>query len=50
MATTTKRIRVTELAFTEIKNNLKSYLKAQPKFADYNFEVSSINTFLDVLA
>ena len=43
MATTTKRIRVTELDFTEIKNNLKSYLKAQPKFADYNFEGSAIN-------
>ena len=50
MATTTKRIRVTELDFTEIKNNLKSYLKAQPKFADYNFEGSAINTLLDVLA
>ena len=50
MATTTKRIRVTELDFTEIKNNLKLYLKSQPKFADYNFEGSAMNTLLDVLA
>jgi hypothetical protein len=50
MAQTTKRIRVTELDFTDIKNNLKSYLQSQDAFKDYNFEGSAMNVLLDVLS
>lgn len=47
MATT---IRSTDLDFTEIKNNLKTYLAQQDEFADYNFEASGLSNLLDVLA
>lgn len=50
MAQTTKRLRVTELDFADIKANLKSYMKSQEDFKDYNFEGSAMNTLLDVLA
>lgn len=38
------------LDFDLIKNNLKSYLKEQKIFRDYDFEGSNINVLLDVLA
>ena len=38
MAQTTKRLRVTELDFNDIKTNLKSYMKSQETFKDYDFE------------
>ena len=47
MATT---IKSTNLDFTSIKNNLKTYLAAQDEFADYNFEASGLSNILDVLA
>ena len=50
MAQTTKRLRVTELDFDEIKTNLKTHLKSQESFKDYNFEGSAMNTLLDVLS
>lgn len=50
MAQTTKRIRVSELDFNEIKTNLRTYLKSQEEFKDYNFEGSAMNTLLDVLS
>lgn len=50
MAQTTKRLRVTELDFNDIKTNLKSYMKSQETFKDYNFEGSAMNTLLDVLS
>ena len=50
MAQTTKRIRVNALDFDEIKDNLKNFLSAQEKFQDYDFEGSSFNILLDVLA
>jgi len=40
----------TEKDFFEIKNNLKTFLKSQSEFADYNFEGSAMATLLDVLA
>ena len=39
MATT---IKSTNLDFTSIKNNLKTFLAQQDEFADYNFEAWSI--------
>jgi len=50
MATNDKRLRVTELDFDSIKDNLKTYLKAQTEFKDYDFEGSGMNILLDTLA
>ena len=43
-------LNVTELDFDQIKDNLKNYLKNQSQFNDFNFEGSSLNVLLDVLA
>ena len=43
-------IKSTALDFTNIKQNLKDYLKAQTEFKDYNFEASGLSNILDVLA
>lgn len=40
----------TALDFNNIKNKLKTYLAAQPEFADYDFEASGLSNILDVLA
>ena len=52
MATTTnkKNLRITELDFDQIKENLKIYLKAQQEFKDYDFDGSGIDILLDTLA
>ena len=52
MATTTnkKNLRITELDFDQIKENLKIYLKAQQEFKDYDFSGSGIDILLDSLA
>ena len=52
MATTVnkKRLRVTELDFDAIKENLKLFLKAQSEFKDYDFDGSGMNILLDTLA
>lgn len=44
------RLRVTELDFDTIKNNLKNFLKQQSEFQDYDFEGSGLSVLLDVLA
>ena len=41
---------VTELDFESIKTNLKTHLKNQTEFADYDFEASGIGTLVDLLA
>ena len=46
----TERLRVTELDFDQIKQNLKTYLQAQSEFTDYDFEGSGLNILLDILA
>ena len=50
MAVNDKKLRVTELDFDNIKDNLKIFLKAQTEFKDYDFEGSGINILLDTLA
>ena len=50
MATANTSLRVTELDFNSIRNNLKTYLKGQSEFTDYNFEGSGLSVLLDVLA
>ena len=44
------KLKVTDLEFDEIKTNLKTYLKSQSQFLDYDFEGSGMNVILDVLA
>jgi hypothetical protein len=44
------RLRVTELDFDQIKLNLKSFLKQQKEFSDYDFEGSGLNVLIDLLA
>lgn len=41
---------VTELDFDNIKTNLKTFLKDQSEFTDYNFEGSGFGVLLDLLA
>ena len=43
-------VRVTELDFEQIKENLKTFLQSQSQFLDYDFEGSNLNVLLDVLA
>ena len=45
-----KKINVTELDFDNIKSNLKTFLKGQNQFQDYDFEGSGLSILLDVLA
>ena len=46
----TERLRVTELDFDQIKQNLKTYLQGQSQFSDYDFDGSGLNILLDILA
>ena len=50
MATTDKRLSITELDFDDIKSNMKIFLKNQTEFTDYDFEGSGMSALLDVLA
>ena len=46
-------LKVTELDFFQIKENFKTYLKAQQdkgKFVDYDFDGSGMSVLLDILA
>jgi len=50
MATSNKKINVTDLDFDQIKTNLKTFLSGQTEFQDYDFEGSAMAVLLDVLA
>lgn len=43
-------LKVTELDFFQIRENLKSYLRTQDKFKDYDFDGSGLSVVLDLLA
>ena len=45
-----QKLEITGLDFDTIKDNLKTYMKNQKQFLDYDFEGSGINALLDVLA
>ena len=45
-----RRLDVTEFDFDDVKENLKTFLKAQTDFKDYDFEGSGMNILLDTLA
>lgn len=44
------RLQVTDLDFDTIKTNLKSFLKQQSEFQDYDFEGSGLNVLVNLLA
>ena len=46
----TKELRITEVEFDLIKQNLKNFLRTQNEFTSYNFEGSALNILLDILA
>ena len=50
MATANTYLELSEVDFSDIRTNLKSYLSTQSQFQDYDFEGSAISTLLDVLA
>jgi hypothetical protein len=43
-------IRISELDFNSIRENLKNYLKSQTEFTDYDFDGSGLSILLDILA
>ena len=45
-----QKLQVTELDFDGIKENLKTFLRAQTEFKDYDFEGSGMSILLDTLA
>lgn len=50
MAKSNTVLRIAELDFDGIKNNLKQFLRSQSQFSDFDFEGSGMNILLDVLA
>lgn len=46
----TQDLRIKDIEFDLIKQNLKNFLKSQSEFSGYNFEGSALNILLDVLA
>jgi len=50
MAAANSNIQITDLDFDSIKENLKTFLRSQDKFKDYDFEGSGLSVLLDVLA
>ena len=50
MSSANTALRVADLDFNSIRNNLKTYLKGQSEFSDYNFEGSGLSVLLDILA
>jgi hypothetical protein len=44
------RLQISDLDFDQIKQNLKTYLKQQNTFQDYDFEGSGLSVLLDILA
>ena len=51
MAVNTKgKLEITDLDFDTIKTNLKTYLKGQTEFTDYDFEGSGLSVLLDILS
>jgi hypothetical protein len=46
----TPKLKVTELDFDNIKENLKTFMKNQNEFTDYNFDGSGLSHIIDLLA
>ena len=43
-------VNFTNLDFDQIKTSIKSYLRSNSNFTDYDFEGSNLSTIVDVLA
>ena len=50
MASNKSTLNVSELNFNDIKTSLKTYLRSQTEFSDYDFDSSTLSILLDVLA
>ena len=50
MATADGKLNVSELDFTKIKDNLLAFMSNQDEFVGYNFQGSSFDVLLDILA
>ena len=50
MTIKSSQINATDLDFEEIGDNIKTYLKGQEKFKDYDFEGSNMSVLIDMLA
>lgn len=50
MATNNTSIVLTNLDFDSMKSTLKSYLRSQDKFQDYDFDGSNMSVLLDILS
>ena len=50
MATNNTSIVLTNLDFDSMKSTLKSYLRSQDRFQDYNFDGSNMSVLLDILS
>lgn len=49
-STANTSLRIAELDFASIKENLKNYLRSQSEFQDFDFEGSGMSVLLDILA
>ena len=49
MAIKSSQIVATDLDFDKISDNIKTYLKGQERFKDYDFEGSNLNVIIDML-
>ena len=47
---TSNKLKITDLEFDTVKGNLKTFLKAQTQFQDYDFEGSGMSVLVDILA
>ena len=47
---TSNKLNITDLEFDTVKDNLKTFLKAQTQFQDYDFEGSGMSVLVDILA
>ena len=50
MATEKTALRITELDFLTIKENLKNFLRSQNEFQDFDFEGAGLSVLLEILA
>ena len=50
MAAANSNIQITDLDFDSIKTNLKTFLRGQDKFKDYDFDGSGLSVLVDILA
>ena len=50
MAIKSSQVNATDLDFDTIADNIKTYLKGQEKFKDYNFEGANLGVLIDMLA